>query len=151
MLKKSNKNLFLLSFIIILGFNACVFVPFIDSYKNIGVTQGDRQALLPKVLKDFQNNIYWGTYSKALTFVKKESLENVRESFKRYKERKIVSVKTEDIIFSDSSKKATVKSLVKYYEIPYYVVKDENVEEIWNFSLGDWELSKRDILEDEKE
>ncbi len=150
MVKKISKGILLLSLVSILCLDACVFVPFIDSYKSMGVTEADRQGLLPKTLKSFQDNIYWGSYSRAVASVKEESIDDVRETFKRYKERKIVSIKTEDIAFSDLSKTATVQVLVKYYEIPQYVVNDENVEETWNFNLGEWTLSKRVILSDQE-
>ncbi|MGI6680723.1 MAG: hypothetical protein ACOX3T_04490 [Bdellovibrionota bacterium] len=150
MFKKLSGGIFLLFIsVLVLCLDACVLVPFIDSYKQIGVSEGDRQALLPKTLKKFQDFVYWGQYSNALAFAKEDEVMNIRESLKRYKEIKIVSMKVDDILFEDDSKKATVDIVVSYYKIPQYVVAKEKVREVWEFSLSDWKIKERVMISEE--
>lgn len=141
--KKLSLGLLMLASSLIICLDACVLVPFIDSYKEMGVTQSDRQALLPKTLKKFQDFIYWGQYANALSFATEESAEQIRESLKEYRNFKIVSMSAQDILFSDSSREATAYIVVKYYKIPNYIVVDENVKETWVFSNTSWKLKER--------
>lgn len=141
--KKLSLGLVILASLLVICLDACVLVPFIDSYKQIGVSAGDRQALLPKTLKKFQDFIYWGQYANALSFASDESVEQVRDSFKEYRDMKIVSMKAQDVVFSESSREATVYVEVKYYRIPNYVVVDDQVKEIWVFSNTSWKIKER--------
>lgn len=143
MVKKISRGILLISCFLVLCLDACVLVPFIDSYKEMGVTQGDRQALLPKTLKKFQDYIYWGQYSNALSYTKDESLSDVKDSLQKYKDIKIVSMKTDDIVFFNSSKEANVDVVVKYYKVPQYIVVDERVSEVWEFVSGHWMIKER--------
>lgn len=140
---------FVLSLLFLLNLNSCVLVPFIDSYKNIGVTESDRQSLFAKQIKEFQNNIYWGNYNKALTFASEGSALIIKESLKDYKEKKVVEFKSDDVVFSDSSKIAKAHVVVKYYNLSQYVVKEQHVEETWEFSVGKWSIKERVILSEE--
>ena len=143
MIKKISKGFLLILLALVLCLDACVLVPFIDSYKEMGVTEGDRQTLLAKTLKNFQDYVYWGQYNNALSFSQEDSINDIRESFRKYKEIKIVSIKTDDVLFLNSSKEASVDIIVKYYKIPEYVVNDEKVHETWVFSLGNWKIKER--------
>ena len=143
MLRKFSGGILLSFFILVLCLDGCFLVPFIDSYKEMGVTEGDRQALLAKTLKKFQDYVYWGQYNSALSFSQEESANDIRDSFRQYKEMKIVSIKTDDVLFSDSSKEAKVETVVKYYRIPQYVVEDQMIQETWQFSMGNWKIKER--------
>ena len=146
MLKKFSARILLSFFILVLCLDACVLVPFIDSYKEMGVTEGDRQELLAKTLKNFQDYIYWGQYNNALSFADEEKGLDIKKSFNRYKEVKIVTMKTDDVTFLNSSKEANVNVIVKYYKIPQYIVVDEVVNETWYFNMGNWKIKERLIV-----
>ena len=146
MLKKFSARILLSFFILVLCLDACVLVPFIDSYKEMGVTEGDRQALLAKTLKNFQDYIYWGQYNNALSFADEERGLDIKKSLNRYKEVKIVTMKTDDVTFLNSSKEANVNVIVKYYKIPQYIVVDEVVNETWYFNIGNWKIKERFIV-----
>ena len=53
--------------------SGCVLVPFIQAFKEVGATEGDRMALLDKEIKGFNAAIVWGNATEAANYVASES------------------------------------------------------------------------------
>ncbi len=126
----------------------CIFAPTLDSISKAGFTKGDREGILSDSMKKFHDALYWGNPSQALAMVTDEGRENVLASIKKSKrEERIVDSKVEMVDFKNDSFEAEVDVTVRYFQVPYYVVKDRTEREQWEFSLVDgWRLRTRDVV-----
>jgi hypothetical protein len=132
-----------------ISLSGCVLVPFVQAFKETGVTAGDRKALLGQEVKKFTDAIMWGSKSEALSIVAEESREEIaRELGGLSEEERIVDSKVDEITWGDDAYTATVKLKVRFYKVPFYVVKNRVEEQQWNFSVGTgWRLTSRTVLE----
>ena len=145
------KKLLSVVFVVILSqaLSSCFFVPFIQSFKDIGATKADRMALLETRMKDFQSVWKDGKSMRILPFVERESWGNFKTHLRANRGKETIFEADVDFIdFDEDGYQAEVEVIVKYYRVPYYVV-DERVErEIWNFSLKNgWQISEKEILD----
>jgi hypothetical protein len=127
-------------------FSGCeLMVPFFNMYHESGVSEADRKLLLKPQVKAFVDALRTNDIDKALMCIDDEHPE-VREALlqdlKRARRKEVVvSSETELVLFSDTSHKAAVEVLVKYYEIPYYIVNEREEKQDWVFTLHNkWKL-----------
>ncbi|RMG41072.1 MAG: hypothetical protein D6719_09300 [Candidatus Dadabacteria bacterium] len=122
----------------------------VESISDIGATPASRKQKLTKDLKRFHNGLYWGQAGVVLGYV----VDDKRDEFKRdmilsKKREKIVDHEIELVDFSDDARSAEVDVTVKYYEVPYYIVKSRLEREEWQFSMKEgWKIASRKILPD---
>ncbi|MCO6431213.1 MAG: hypothetical protein J5J00_10160 [Deltaproteobacteria bacterium] len=129
---------------------SCVLVPFIDSFKKAGVSEGDRQALLTERLKRFNDSLYWNSPIEALQYVDSERRSEIAPKLQRMVEgRRMVDGKVRNIEFGDSSFTAGVHIVMRSYRIPVYVVTEVEQKQTWKFSMASgWELWDLEVKED---
>lgn len=120
----------------------------VEGFSQVGATESARKRLLQKDMKRFHSGLYWGKPGVVVQYVVPE-MEDVFKAEMRESKRKerIVEHQVELVDFSDDAYEATVEVLVKYYEVPYYMVKDRLEREQWQFSMGQgWKISSRERL-----
>ncbi len=130
-----------------LSLQGCFFAPAIDSFKKLGVSATDRQALLAQQIKRFNDALHWGTNDQILALVSPMSREQIANDLEdEGEDMKVVDTRVADTSFDESAYKATVKIALRYYKVPYYVVKTRKEKQIWDFSLSDgWLLESREF------
>ncbi len=128
----------------------CVLVPFVNAFKQTGVAEGDRMALLAPEVKKFSDGISWGNKGAALEVVSDEYRETVSKQLRGMgEEERIWECKVDDVTWSEEAYKAKVSVKVRYYRIPFYVVKTRIEEQRWQFSLATgWKLVERTVVEE---
>ncbi len=130
--------------------SGCILVPFIDSYKSIGVQRGDRERLLQEELVQFNRARFWGEKSQALQFTKPESRKEIQKLLRSQKDERIVESEVEFIDFIDEGYEANVSTMVKYYRVPYYVVEDRIENQGWAFThASGWKLQSIEVESNE--
>lgn len=129
--------------------SGCILVPFVQAFKKSGVAENDRMALLPGEVKKFSEGLQWGNKMQALTVVTDEARPVVSEQLREVGEdERVVELKIDDVAWSESAYKAKVSVKVKYFRVPFYVVKTRIEEQSWRFSLADgWKLTDRSVLD----
>lgn len=131
-------------------FSGCAIVtPFIQTYKEMGVSSSDRRQLLKKQVNAFNRALYWGDPEEAIAYAKEESREDLKSILrKRRRKEKIVETNIEFTDMQDDAYTAEVEVMVRYYQVPYYIVKDRIEKQTWEFSFGGgWEYVKQEILD----
>jgi len=129
-----------------------IVVPVIDSFKQMGMTEGDRKNLLKPVVMGFQRALSSGDLDGALSYLKADDprlrqsiIDEVRSN--KHKE-KVVDSNMDLVLYSDEARRAEVEVLVKYFEVPYYVVRQRVEKGDWEFSHKDgWKLVARSVHE----
>ena len=136
---------YILALAVATSVQGCILVPFINAFKQTGVTPEDRRALLPAEVKKFSDALVWGSRQSALETVASESKEGVSKELRGLGEDEhIVESKIDDVEWNDSSFEAKVFVKFKYYKVPYYVVKTRTEEQQWVFYVGTgWKLKDR--------
>jgi len=129
--------------------SGCVLVPFVNAFKQTGVAEGDRMALLAPEVKKFSDGIAWGNKTAALEVVADQSRETISKQMRSAgEEERIWECKVDEVAWSDNAYKAKVSVKVKYYKVPFYVVKTRIEEQRWEFSLATgWKLVDRSFAE----
>lgn len=120
----------------------CILVPFVDAFKQAGVAEGDRQRLLAPDMKRFGDNLSAGTIPGALEYATSESRRTLARQFERIgSDEKIVDSKVLDVEFTNDSYNASARVAVRYFEVPYYVVKTRKEQQEWVFSISSgWKI-----------
>lgn len=129
------------------SFSGCVILaPFIQAWKNVGATPGDRMTLMGQRLKRFGEALYWGK-GEAVLYLDKEASSEVRKSLTLQREDlRIVESKIKSIEYENDTYTANVEFTVKYFRIPFYIVTDTVEKQVWTFHIGDnWYLQKREL------
>ena len=123
----------------------CVLVPFIQAFKEAGATEGDRQALLAEELRKFSDGLQWGNKTQALSVVSDEAREEIASQLRALGDGdKVVDAKVDDIHWGEGAFSAKALLKVRYYTVPFYVVKTRIEEQHWEFSAGaGWRLQSR--------
>lgn len=118
--------------------SGCIFVPAIDAYNQMGLSKVDREKLLPKEVKKFQEALYWSQSQEALQYVREDRRAEVGpDLFKSLENTRVVESKTGSIEYDADSYKATVTVLVRFYKVPFYIVTDRTEKQVWEFTLSD--------------
>lgn len=134
----------------------CVFVPFVQAFKESGLTESDRMALLPPQVKKFSDARVFGNNSQALAFVLPESRPEVADQFRAERsgsgtgrpEERIIRAKIDDIEWLDEARRAKVILAVDSYKLSYLVVNTSHEEQQWEFAGSDgWLLKERKKVE----
>ncbi len=146
--------LLLLFLFVLFCLPGCAVVPVISGLREMGVSADARQELLRKDLRAFYNAVQTGRTAAALQFVAKDSPE-VREQLLQelrsaHGKQRVVEGEVDYIDFGEDSRTADVDMRVRYFKIPYYIVKErtERVKWQWYASAG-WRLVAREVIEDE--
>lgn len=144
-------NVFLVAtaFGIAVGTSGCVLVPFIQAFKEVGATEGDRMALLNERVKKFNAAVVWGNRAEAVSYVADSSQLKLAPQFKdSSEEERVFDSKVSNVTWEDSARAATVEVKTKFYKIPVYVVTTRVEEQKWEFQAGaGWKLVDRTIQE----
>jgi len=128
--------------------SGCVLVPFIQAFKEVGATEGDRMALLDKEVKGFNAAIVWGNHTEAASYVAAESQLKLAPQFKdTSEEERIVDTKVTNVVWADGAREATVQVKSKFYRVPVYVVNTRIEEQRWVWSTGSWKIVDRSVSE----
>jgi len=128
--------------------SGCFIVPFIQSFKEIGVTAGDRMQILEGDLKKFHYAVTAGRLGKVLRYVQEDSKGSFKEEFRnRRRDEKIVDIKVDFVDFEEGAYAADVEVLVKYYEVPYYIVNERFEQERWTFAVSSgWKIISKEVV-----
>jgi hypothetical protein len=134
---------------VVLCLQGCILVPFINSAKQSGLLQSDREGLLEKDVERFHRIRFWGKTMKALSYTNREHRDQVRDYLRAHSDdEKVVESEIEFIDFFEESYKAEVLVQVKYYRVPYYVVEERIEKQQWEFSVGSgWKVNDIEIEE----
>lgn len=124
-------------------FSGCLLVPFIEGASKMGATKADREELLVSAVKKFQDAIYWGDTSKAMSFSLPESKDDIyRKISDLPKTAKLVESKISYSNFDESSYNADVKLITKSYDTSTLIIKELVEDQKWVFSYSDgWKIS----------
>ena len=126
--------------------SGCILVPFIQAFKDVGATEGDRMTLLNDEVKSFNSAIVWGNHTEAASFIAPESKLTITAQFKdTTEEERIVDSKVSNVVWSDSARGALVEVKTKFYRIPVYVVNTRVEEQRWAWTGGSWKLVERTL------
>lgn len=120
----------------------CVLVPFLQAFKETGSTESDRMALLEPEARKFSDAMVLGNKQIAMTVVMPESWPTVSKQIRgRNEEERVVESKLDDVQYSEAARKATVTVKVRYFKVPFYIVKSRIEEQHWEFTMSDgWKL-----------
>lgn len=126
----------------------CILAPVIDGFSDLGTTNGDRQALLGKRVKQFNEALYWGIPTRALALATVENRGKLMDQLRSNSEsEKIVETKVAFMDFNEDATSADVDVKVKFYRIPYYMVTERTERQKWEFfARSGWLLSARDLV-----
>lgn len=136
---------------LIASISGCAAVaPFVQTYNEIGVSSGDRQALLDGAVKDFNSALYWGNMSQAVALSTEQGQPSLKQEMRRRKkEERVVESQVELVDFDESSHNADVEVLVKFYKVPFYVVNERIERQKWTFELGSgWKFVSLETVEE---
>lgn len=134
--------------VLVTSLSGCVLVPFIQAFKEVGATEGDRMTLLNEEVKKFNAAVVWGNHTEAASYIAPESQLKLSSQFKdATEEERIVDSKVTDVVWADSARDATVKVKTKFYRVPVYVVNTRVEEQHWLWSGGAWKLVDRSVKE----
>ncbi len=136
--------------LLVASLQGCVLAPLIQSYKQIGVSESDRQRLLQDSVNNFQRALYWGQAGEAIALTEDGSQEELRRLIRdSRKSEKIVESKVDFVEYGQDSMDADVEVVVKYYKVPFYVVNERIERQKWNFSYSSgWRYVSREVVDD---
>ena len=98
-----------LSCALVVSASGCILVPFVQAFKEVGATEGDRMALLPEQIKKFNAAVVFGNRMEAMNYVSTDSQGKVGAELKdNTEEERIVDSKVNNVVWADSARQATV-------------------------------------------
>ncbi len=132
----------ILGLVMSMSLSGCILVPFIDSARQSGFRESDRQRLLQEQVVKFNRARMWGKPTQTLAFAEPESQATLRAFLNKHgRDERVVESEVESIEFSADAYAAVVNSRVRYYRVPYYVVEERHENQEWSFSLSDgWKI-----------
>lgn len=149
-LKQKNKKRswsYITLFIFFCLLNSCALVPFINSYKQMGVTANDRKALLQEHTRKFNKAYSSNQFTLASQYVADEYRQDFLNDLRnRKRKEKLVDSKVDFIDINEDARECTIDVVTRYYQVPFYVVKDRLYQQKWKFSSGSWKLHDQKIL-----
>lgn len=136
--------------IAVLFLSSCmILAPIISSFKDTGATQGDREMLFQKAIKEFHSLEATRNPEQAAVFAKSENKMAMANNFrdKSHTER-IVESTIGLLEFQDEARKALVTVNKKYFRVPQYMVKERREKETWEFvsALEGWRISSIELI-----
>lgn len=135
--------------LVVLNVTGCVLVPFVQAFKETGVTEGDRMALLPPQVKKFSDARVFGNKREALTFVSSDARNDISKQLNSNDDQeRVVKSQIDDIEWSDDAYKARVVVKVDSFRMSRLIVETVTEEQHWEFTTaGGWLLTQRKKLE----
>jgi len=128
--------------------NGCVLVPFVQAFKESGLTEGDRMELLPPQVKRFSDARVFGNKTEALSLVSDESRPEIAKQLQDAKEpERIVKSQIDAIEWSNDAFNAKVILKVEAFKMSELVVRTVTEEQHWEFRSGTgWLLNYREKM-----
>jgi hypothetical protein len=122
----------------------CIFVPFIESVKEIGATASHRQQLLPKSLKDFHEAIYWKDMTRASSFVAQDATEKDSIVKTNQNVERLVDIKVEQVKYTEDAFEADVTVIIRAYNNKTLVISERRESEAWLYTISNgWKILSR--------
>ena len=125
--------------------SGCVLVPFVQAFKESGLTEGDRMNLLPPQIKRFSDARLFGDKAAALALVASGSQGDISKQLQgRQEGERIVRSEVEEIEWIDSARAARVVLKVESFKVSNLVVGSKREEQSWEFAAGSgWLMTSR--------
>lgn len=129
--------------------SGCFMAPFIGAFKQAGVTRSDREALLPKEVKRFNDALFWGNSGPIMSMVDESAREEIGNQVAEASDvERVVESKVLKVSYDEDAYEADVQVKVRFYRVPYYMVRDRVEHQRWKFSFNDgWQISARSLDE----
>ena len=123
----------------------CVLVPFVQAFKETGLTEGDRMALLPPQVKKFSDARVFGNKIDALSVVAPEAQAEISSQLQSMNEQeRVVKSRIDEIEWLEDAFRARVVIKVDSFTMSQLVVKTTTEEQQWEFKTGNgWVLTGR--------
>jgi len=140
----------LVGFLLFLQLSGCVLVPFVQAFKETGLTEGDRMELLPPQLKKFSDARVFGNKSQAIGLVASGSQAEISKQLQdKPEQERIVKSQVDEIEWSEDARKARVVIKVESFTMSQLVVKTKKEQQRWEFSPGSgWLMTERSELDE---
>ena len=125
--------------------SGCVLVPFVQAFKETGLTEGDRMALLPPQVKRFSDARVFGNKTDAMSVVAPEARAEISSQLQSNNDQeRIVKSRIDEIEWLEDAYKARVVLKVESFTMNQLVVKTTTEELKWEFKTGQgWVLTSR--------
>lgn len=143
------KSIYLVLFVLLFSMAGCVLVPFVQAFKETGLTEGDRMALLPPQVKKFSDARLFGNKTDALNLVSPEARAEIAKQLQGGSENeRIVKSTIDEVEWLENAFKARVVIKIDSFTMNQLVVKTTTEEQRWEFKTGaGWALTERTKLE----
>jgi hypothetical protein len=129
-----------------LQLSGCIFVPFLESMKEIGATVSHRQGKLTKDLKNFHEALYWGNFQTAASYLDSKVTNPEETLAVDRKTERLVDMKVEHVKYSEDAFEADVVVVVRAYNNKTLVVNERRENEQWLYSMTNgWKLLSRKL------
>ena len=130
--------------------SGCVLVPFVQAFKESGLTENDRMALLGPQVKKFTDARIFGNKTEALALVTADARPEIAKQLNESsEEERIVKSQIDHVEWIDDARKAKVTVRVDSYKVTQLVVNAVKEEQTWEFNpASGWQLSARTKVED---
>jgi hypothetical protein len=137
--------------VVLVQTSGCVLVPFVQAFKETGLTEGDRMELLPPQLKKFSDARIFGNKTQALALVASESQAEISKQLQNKNDQeRIVKSQVDEIEWSEDARKARVVVKVDSFTMSQLIVKTQREEQRWEFSSGSgWLMTERTVSREE--
>ncbi len=123
--------------LVTVSLNGCVLVPFVQAFKETGLTEGDRMALLPPQVKKFSDARVFGNKTDALSLVAPEAKAEISSQLQSNNDQeRIVKSRIDEIEWLEDAFKARVVIKVDSFTMTQLVVKTFTEEQNWEFKTG---------------
>jgi hypothetical protein len=130
--------------------SGCILVPFVQAFKETGLTEGDRMELLPQQLKKFSDARVFGNKSQAMALVASESQAEISKQLQdKPEQERIVKSQVDEIEWSEDARKARVVMKVESFTMSQLIVRTKKEQQRWEFSPGSgWLMTERSELKE---
>ena len=136
----------LLALVLAISLSGCLLVPFINAYNEMGWSPESRKELLSKSLKRYSNSLSSQNIQDLANFITADKRYELARGFVD-PNTKMVDGRINFIDFDSDAKKANIDFVVRYYQIPFYVVKERTEKLTWEFEGSDdgWKIHDRKV------
>lgn len=130
--------------------SGCVLVPFVQAFKESGLTESDRMSLLGPQVKKFTEARMFGNRTEALSLVMADARPEIAKQLNETSDdERIVKSQIDHVEWIDEARKAKVTVRVDAYKVTQLIVNPVKEEQIWEFTPSSgWQLSARSKVED---
>lgn len=124
----------------------------LNSFDRMTAGAKQRQEMLSTSLDKYHRAVYWGDLETAAAFVSDEVKNSfTRDMLQRKQSEKLVEIKIEAVDYDIGGESALVRTTIRYFQIPQYVVQHRREQELWKFDRfgNGWLAFKVEELQDE--